>query len=287
MKAVVVFFAFLFFLHFADPSFAVAPNITAYPNTAVSLDTSFTVTATMSGLTNNVIYRLRVAIAQSGTSNYFGSTYDGTTWHMGSITDGNFISITTDGNGAWGGDIQGKIDSDDPNFTTGSGTYDLKIFRYTQTGSSPTPSNLVSITITVPPTPTPTLTPTPTPTTAPTSAPTPTNTPTPTPASASSPTNTPTPTKTPTPIPTTNTPTSKPTTLSAQENASQNSVLGESSGNGLDIPPPDNLISDQTKKPDTVFQGIIMLLGIVFITACVILTVRIIKKGELTQNEEE
>src|SRR3989344_7663385 len=157
MKAVVVFFAFLFFLHFANPAFAAAPAITAYPNTTISLDTSFTITATMSGLTNNAIYRLRVAIPQSfGSVSYFGSTYDGTTWHMGSISDGNFFSITTDSNGAWGGDIQGQIDSDDPNFTTGSGVYDLKIGRYTQTGNSnATWSNSVSITITVPPTPTP------------------------------------------------------------------------------------------------------------------------------------
>src|SRR3989338_8381460 len=218
MKAVVVFFAFLFFLHFANPAFAAAPAITAYPNTTISLDTSFTVTATMSGLTNNAVYRLRVAIAQSGTSNYFGSTYDWSTWHMGSISDGNYVNITTDGNGAWGGDIQGKIDSDDPSFTTGSGTYDLKIGRYTQTGVTATWSNPVSITVTVPPTPTPTLTPTPTPTTAPT------NTPTPTPMS--------------------NTPTAKPTTPSAPENISQNSVLGKSTGDGLDISPPENLISD-------------------------------------------
>ncbi|MDZ4227716.1 MAG: hypothetical protein U1E54_00560, partial [Candidatus Levybacteria bacterium] len=193
MKALVFLFAFLFFLTvFAFPSFATAPNITAYPTGTISLDTSFTITATMSGLSNNAIYRLRVASPQSTTSTtYFGSTYDGATWHMGSIADGNFISITTDANGVWGGDMQGKIDSDDPNFTTGSGTYDLKIGRYTQTGSSATWSNSVSVTITVPPTPTPTLTLTPT--AAPTSTPTPTPT--------ASPTNAPTPTKTPTPSP--------------------------------------------------------------------------------------
>src|SRR3989344_2425150 len=252
MKAVVVFFAFLFFLHFANPAFAAAPAITAYPNTTISLDTSFTVTATMSGLTNNAVYRLRVAIAQSGTSNYFGSTYDGSTWHMGSISDGNYVNITTDGNGAWGGDIQGKIDSDDPSFTTGSGTYDLKIGRYTQTGVTATWSNPVSITVTVPPTPP-----------------------------------TPTPTKPPTPPPITNTPTTKPTTPSAPENISQNSVLGKSTGDGLDISPPENLISDSAKKPDNIFQGIIMLVGVVFIAICVILTIRIIKKGEQVQNEEE
>lgn len=275
MKAIIVFIAVLLFLHFANPVFAIAPVITASPSGTITLDTTFTITATMSGLSKSAIYRLRIAIAQPGTSNYFGSTYDGTIWHMGSIADGNFVSITTDAIGVWGGDVQGKIDSDDPNFTTGSGTYDLKVGRYTQTGSTATWSDPINITIAVPSTPTPTATPTPTPT----------STPTPTPTA--SPTNTPTPTKTPTPTPTSNVPTSKPTTQSAQENVSRNSVLGETTGNGLNISPPENLISDVAKKPDTIFQAIIMLLGVVFIVICIILTTRIIKKGELTPNEEE
>lgn len=127
-------------------------------------------------------------------------------------------------------------------------------------------------------------TPTPTPTITPT--PNPTNTPTPTPTA--SPTNTPTPTKTPTPTPTKiPTPTSKPNASPTPENIPQNSVLGESTGNGLDISPPENLISGATKKPDTIFQGILIALGIALIAACVILTIRIIKKGEQVQNEEE
>lgn len=292
MKAVVGFIAFLFFLHFANPTFATAPNITAYPNTAISLDTSFTVTATMSGLTNNAIYRLRVAIPQSTTSTtYFGSTYDGATWHMGSIADGNFISITTDGNGAWGGDIQGKIDSDDPNFTTGSGTYDLKIGRYTQTGNtSATWSNSVTITITVPPTPIPTLTP----------MPTPTNTPTPTTASSPTSAPTPTPTRTPTPTPSpaktlTPTPILNPPISSAQENVMPASVLGENTQPGGFSLPTDTGSSNENaltpNKPESTnnnwFQKISIFVGIVFILACAILMFWRMKKGELTQNEEE
>ena len=267
-------FIFLFYFPLVKPVFATAPVIVTHPTETLNLDASFTVTATMSGLSKNVIYRLRIAIAQPGGSNYFGSTYDGINWHMGSITDGNFISITTDGNGAWGGDIQGKIDSDDPSFTTGSDTYDLKIGRYTQTGSTATWSDPVSVNILVPtPTPTNTPTPTPTPTSTPTSSPTPTLIPTPT--------------KTPTPIPTTNALTSKPSVAPTSE-LSSTSVLGENIGNGLDISSPgDNLVSDQTKKPDTVFQKTSMILGIILIAVCAILTFRIIKKGELMQNEEE
>jgi hypothetical protein len=120
---------------------------------------------------------------------------------------------------------------------------------------------------------------------APTSIPTPnpTSTPTNTPTPTSSPTNTPTPTKTPTPTSMKSpTPTSKsgPMASSAPENTAQSSVLGENAGGELGIP-------DQTKKPDTVFQWTIMLLGIALIAICVIFTIRIIKKGELGQDEKE
>lgn len=155
------------------------------------MDTSFTVTATMSGLSSSTVYRLRVVLSQSGTTNYFGSTYNGSDWYNGTpspIDYTKFLSITTDGNGSWNGDILGKIESSDPNYNNfGSGTYDLKLGRYTQSGSSATWSNIISVNLTAP-TPTPTLTPTSTPAPVPTQTPTPTprpvtNTPTPTPTS--------------------------------------------------------------------------------------------------------
>ena len=282
MKAVIVFITALFFLYFANTVSATPPVITAYPTGTLSLDTPFTVTATMSGLTNSTTYRLRIAVAQSGTSNYFGSTYDGGAWQMGSITDGNFVNIVTDGNGSWGGDIRGKIDSNDPNFTTGSGTYDLKIGRYTQTDTTATWSDPVSIAVIVPPKPTPTSTPTPTPT------PTPTNTPTPTPTPTNSPI------RGSTIIPT-SIPASEQSADPASEQPVSSSVLGDNMVNQPTVSPLGDLLSngkdiippDPAKKPDTIFQMISMALGIVFIVICAILTFRIIKKQELTQNEEE
>ncbi len=110
----------------------------------------------MSGLSANTVYRLRIALSQPNSSNYFGSTYDGTNWHYGSISSNNFVSVTTNNNGSWSGDIQGKVDPQDPDFTTGSGTYDLKVGRYTLTGTSSTWSDPVSITIYAPPAPSPT-----------------------------------------------------------------------------------------------------------------------------------
>ncbi len=268
MKAKIALIAFLlfFFSPFLVKSvFATVPTITAYPSGTLSLDTSFTVTATMSGLSKNAIYRLRVAISQSGTSNYFGSTYDGATWHMGSLADGNYISVTTDGNGAWGGDIQGKIDSDDPNFTTGSGTYDLKIGRYTQTGSTATWSDPNSISIIVPPTLTPTNTPTPIPTSAPapTSTPVPTNTPTPKPT----PTSTPTPSPTFTPSPT--------TTVSSVlgesiENTTASGFLASTQEPTKELGKKTEVLGEQTSNISKIFIGI----GVIFFIACAILFFR-------------
>lgn len=160
-------FSFLIFILLGSSSFsfAVSPQIIAYPTSLIGLGSPFTISATMSGLSKSSIYRLRLTLAQSGTSNYFGSTWNGTSWYNGTPTPinyANFYSITTDGAGAWWGDVQGEIDADDPNFTTGSGTYDLKLGRYTQTGSSATWSDPVSVVVSIPPQPTNTPTPIPT-----------------------------------------------------------------------------------------------------------------------------
>lgn len=264
--SLVAFILFLFSFSFVKPVFATAPTITAYPTGTLSLDTAFTVTATMSGLSKSATYRLRIAIAQSGTSNYFGSTYNGTSWYNGTpspINYANFLTITTDAIGVWGGDIQGKIESDDPNFTTGSGTYDLKIGRYTQTGSIATWSDTVSIEIVIPPTPTPTNTPTPTPTPAPTSTPVPTSTPTPTLKPTSTPT--PIPTKTPTPT------LAFPTEIlgGGTESASIAEITSE-------IQPEKSLqkktevLGEQTSNTPKILVGI----GVIFLITCGILVLR-------------
>ena len=249
-SALIAFLLLLFCFSFAKSTFATAPVITVYPLETLGLDSAFTVTATMSGLSKSAIYRLRVAISP-GTSNYFGSTYDGSTWHMGSIADGNFVSITTDGNGVWGGDIQGKIDSDDPNFTTGSGMYDLKIGRYTQTGSTATWSDPKNIEIVVPLTPTPTNSPTPTFK--------PTNTPTPT----VKPTNTPTVTKA---ISKTPTPT---VTIPPSENKDVLANSTKSSVNNFEKAKTDNK-KDDIQKNNNFLPIIFILIGVVFLLACVI-----------------
>ncbi len=171
-------FAFLF-LSFPDDISAVAPSLLTYP-TSVDTDIAFSVTATMSGLSGNALYRLRLAFAPPSTSNYFGSTFNGTVWYNGTpapIDYSNFLTINTNAFGSWNGTIQGKAELSDPNFDGTSGTYDFKLGRYTQSGTTATWSNIVQIPITAPtPTPIPTFTPTPSPTVIPTNTPTPTPT---------------------------------------------------------------------------------------------------------------
>jgi ABC-type transport system involved in multi-copper enzyme maturation permease subunit len=71
-------------------------------------------------------------------------------------------------------------------------------------------------------------------------------------------------------------------------------VLGDNAGGEKTTSPLDGLLSteknpvpDQTKKPDTFFQILSMLVGVIFIVICAILTFRIIKKGDVIQNDEE
>lgn len=251
--------------------FAVPPTILSNPS-SIDVDNSFTLSATMSGLSNNTIYRLRITFAKTETPDYFGSTFNGTDWYNGTpspINYSNFLTVTTDDNGAWGGDILGKVETSDPNFTTGSGTYDVKIGRYTQSGTNATWSNIVPISLVAP---------TPTPTPSPTPSPAPTSTPVPAP------------TKTPTHtlIPNTPTPTLKPlitptkTPIPSRE-VLPTSVLGESTESGT-ILSPTNKPFNEVKRTNNNLQKVLVGVGIVFIVVCAILTFRAIKKGKLRQD---
>lgn len=302
MKAAVGFIAVFIFL--LVPNFALAA-FTIYdvsPSTINSSEDIITITASASGL-QNVTQYVQVGLTKEGESpsDYFGFTKNSSEeWYLykssptTSDLSSYFFNFIPSG-GVWSGQILAKIDIDDSGFK-GAGNYALKLFKYITSSPSYSDTFTIVVNVTPAPTSTPTPTPTNTPTPAPTNTPTPTVAPTSTSTPTTSPTNTPTPTKTPTPTPASNTPTSNPTTPFTPENVSQNSVLGENTSSGLAIAaPPDGLIPNEkdtllagkTKKPDTLFQGVIMLLGIVFIVTCVILTLRVIKKGELMQNEEE
>lgn len=163
--------ATLFALLGARSTFAAAPVISNVPS-SINTDTEFSISVSFTGLSDNTTYRLRLALAPTESSSYFGSTFNGSSWYNGTpspINYANFLSITTDGNGAWSGSLQGKVESSDSNFSGSSGTYDLKVGRYTATGTSATWSNIIQTTVSSLSSPTPTPTPSSTPTPAPSS----------------------------------------------------------------------------------------------------------------------
>jgi len=160
----------------ANFAFAAAPTISNVPS-SINTDNEFSISTALSGLSNNTVYRLRLALATAGTNNYFGSTFNGSSYYNGTpspINYANFLSITTDGAGSWSGTVRGKVETSDPNFSGISGIYDLKVGRYTETGTSATWSNILQIAVNAP-SPTPSASPTPSP--SPSLSPTPTATP--------------------------------------------------------------------------------------------------------------
>jgi len=273
MKARVSFVLALFFLFyfpFIKTVFAVSVTISDYPSTVT--ENSFTITASVSGAVTGTNY-LKIDLFKDGSENYFGETFNNADWYGGS-TYSQYFPISVQSGVTWSGNLQGRVGSPSSTQYDGTGTYKMRLRRYTSGGgytSSEANNNAVVVSIVIP-TPTPTVTSTPTP--GPTS------------------TSTPTPTRTPTP---TNTPTPKLSVSPTLSKISPTDILKESTQSGLATSQTGGVLSDEenvlaaasAKKPDTLFQKLSVALGIVFIAACAILTFRIIKKGELIQDEEE
>lgn len=268
MKKILILF-FLLFLLFPQKVFAVSVTISDYPSTIT--EDAFTITASVSGATTGTNY-LRIDIFRDGTINYFGETFNNSDWYGGS-TYSQYLPIAIQTGVVWSGNIQGRIGSPTTTQYDGSGTYKMRLRRYTSGGgytSSEASNSAVLISIAVP-----------------------TSTPTPTLTLAPTPTLTPTPTKTPTPTPISNTPTSKPSVSPTPKDVLPTSVLGQSTESGLFISPTDTklkknvLISNKSKNPNNNLQKIFIFLGIVFIAACGILGFWQFRKNKnLTENEE-
>lgn len=191
MRKVLVCLLLLFcFIFLPNPSFAVTVTITNYPSTIT--DDVFTLTASVSGATTGTNY-LKIDIAKEGTTDYFGETFNGTDWYGGS-TYSQYFPISIQSGTSWIGQVQGRTGSPTISQYDGTGTYKIRLRRYTSGGgytTSEANNSAVFVSISLP-TATPTSTPPPV---------TPTNTLVPTVAKASIPT----PTKTVTSIPTTST----------------------------------------------------------------------------------
>lgn len=184
-KWIILFACIFFFLSFKSQAIAVTVTINNYPSTIT--DESFTVTASVSGATAGTNY-LRIDIFKDQTTNYFGETFNGSDWYGGS-TYSQYLPVTIQSTVTWNGSIQGRIGSPSSTDYDGSGTYKIRLRRYTGGGgytAIEANNSAVVVTIALPtstptPSPTPTLTPVPTNTPTPTSVPTPTKTPIPTP----------------------------------------------------------------------------------------------------------
>ena len=246
MKAIRFLVAFiLIFFIFTAKSFAVTVSVTNFPTTLS--DQPFAITASVSGATAGTNY-LRIDLYKDGTSNYFGETYNGSSWYSGG-EGSSYFPITIDSSKNGFGTFQGRVGNPNSNDYPGPGNYKLKIRRYTSSGSlaSSDTQTPVDVNITY---------------AAPTSSPTPTVTPAPTPTEEPTSTNTPTPT-----LKLVLTPTAKLTKTPTSSEVSTNSaVLGQSV---------DNAINDNNSKKmevasisENVLPKIFIGLGIIFFVAC-------------------
>lgn len=189
IKIIILTFLYLFFgvrISYADFSFT-SPATTINPSEEIET----IVNLSLQGQANKTHY-LEGAFKKEGATNYFGLTWNDTSWMP--YTSSNFASlksISTDQDGAWTGAVKVKLD-ESSSLYTGSGTYILRMKRFTSGGSSSWADNDITLTVNAPATPTPTPTPSPTPTVITTPTPQPTATPkktsTPSPSSKPSPT---------------------------------------------------------------------------------------------------
>lgn len=258
---------FLFFLFFFFPqyTFAVTTSITNYPSTISS--EPFLIDVSIVGAASGVNY-LRADLYKEGTTNYFGETYNNTSWYGGS--DGlMYFPITIVSGATASASIQARIGTPTSSEFSGPGSYKLKIRRYTSSG------NAASSDLQVPKdvqinfsTPTPTPTPAPGPTSSSTSTPKP---------------STPKPTSTPAPTS---------LTVSLNKNLdkdiSSSGVLSQSTISPkleieTSLPSPDSkkiIVASENKAPKLIAG-----LGIMLIIISSIVFIRRFKYGQSSNNE--
>ena len=255
-----IVFLILFYLFFGvSPIFAVTVTISNYPS--VISDQPFNFDVSVSGAQSGTNY-LRANLFLSGTTKYFGYTFNGSNF-ANSSDYSQYLPITIDPEGTWIGSIQAKLDPDS-SYYNGPGTYSLKVRRYTQSGSSYTWSNEVNLSINLP-TPTPSPTPSPTPTSTPTPA-TPYQplkpSPTPSPSSSFSKTKTTTSTSSPTPKPSLTTSPSSTPTPSPSKNVTKTVVKIASVAGASSSATPSTMTEVKNQKPTSpiFWIGIVLVL---------------------------
>ncbi len=136
-----LFLAFASVLFLSSKVFAVTLTLDQVPATIT--EQSFTISASVSGASAGQNF-LRVDLYKDETTNYFGETYSGTSWYNGSSgLQYAPISISSSSGSA---SLQGRFGSPTTTEYDGTGTYRLRVRRYTSSGNS-TSSFKLSITI--------------------------------------------------------------------------------------------------------------------------------------------
>lgn len=318
MKYLLLVGVITFLFGFSSPVSAATFTFSGTPS-SITGEESFSVSVVLSvssSAGNN--YYIRIAFSHPDSpSSYFGYTKNNAgNWYNGTpspIDKTQFYKVTMDENNQWTGTIEAKPDIESSAYK-GSGTYNFKLGRYTESGSLTWCNNestgcavaSVSIVTTATPTPTP----------APTNTPVPTATPI-----QSGPTTAPTATKTPTstliktPTPTlksvsggesSSTSTTKPPTTSPTTLAFSSQAAGGSGNINTAVSPTVNLSptptkSESTKKPtptpiksgQTAVLGvaqsnlskILIGLGVIFLAACGIIAFRSFRTGKKDESD--
>lgn len=123
----------LFFL-FAGVSSAFAVTVTLSNIPSTISDQPFNFDVSVTGASAGTNY-LRIDLYKDGTTNYFGETFVNGTWYNGSDGTQYFPIIILSGQ-VWTGSVQGKVGTPSSTDFPGSGTYKLKIRRYTSSGTA-------------------------------------------------------------------------------------------------------------------------------------------------------
>lgn len=110
--------------------FAVSVNISNVPSTIT--DQPFQFNASINGAQSGVNY-IRANLYQPGTTSYFGLTYNGVDYYSGSDYL-QYLPVNIDTSGNWTGQVIAKLDTS-ASYYKGSGTYNLKVRRYTSASS--------------------------------------------------------------------------------------------------------------------------------------------------------
>lgn len=277
---------FLFFFFFPQTTLAAAFTFEGAPP-SISDNQSFTINVTLS-INNSAgkSYYIRAAFSHPDSStSYFGYTKNNTgDWYNGEpkIDKTQFYKVIMDEGDQKTFTIEVKPDSESTFYKNkGPATYNFKLGRYTELGTSPTwcdnkttystgYCNIASISISS------ASTPTPTPILSPILTPTPTPSPTPTP-------------KTPTPKPATPKPTAtstpKPTAISVKiskdiEESPLPTVLPAATRSAIPSPSPTPKQIETKVASENNFQKILIVVGLIFIISSGFWFIRSLKKDE-------